>query len=372
MGKTAQCADLCEAKGQQIEPFFSIIIPAYNAELFIGDCLNSIVFQEFKDYEIIVIDDGSLDNTLKKINAFAARFSQIQVIHFITNQGAAAAKNRGIYESRGKYIIFVDADDTVAEDFLTKLYTKVSIENIKNLKLIVFGIVEEYFNRNNKQIGRKEIIPVACVSENKREIRKAVIELERQTLYGYLCNKVYNGAYLKGLNINIPEMEILEDIYFNIQYCQDIDSIIVMDMAPYTYKKRYGTLTGRRIPDYYEIHKERMRLLIAQYKSWDLFTDGNRQALALAYTRYLFSAVQRIKNKEVPIEEANVRAWLEQVFAADEVYGELIETVDISSNSIGMFMCRALKEKNTLLILTIAKVIGLTQRWMRPLYLKIK
>lgn len=372
MGEAAQHGGICEAENQQIGPFFSIIIPAYNVEKYIGDCLDSILKQMFRDFEIILINDGSADNTLDLMNLYAAQSSKIRVIHFDKNQGAAAARNRGIREAKGKYILFVDADDTIAQGVLLKIHDSIAHENIDNLKLIVFGIVEEYYNRNNKRIKTKEIIPSPVVTDNKRLIREAVVELEQLTLYGYLWNKVYNVAYLKSLNLKIPDMNILEDIYFNINYCQDIDSIIVMDMALYTYKKRYGTVTGRRIPDYYDIHRERMRLLTAQYKSWDLLTDRNRQYLALAYTRYLFSSIQRINRKEMPIDNKSTGDWLEQVFTQDEVYYELIENADIGSKSIIAIMFRALKRKRIFLILIIGKVIEFTETYLRPLYLRLK
>lgn len=372
MGEGAQYEGICQAENKQVEPFFSIIIPVFNGEAFIEDCLNSIVHQRFGDDEILVINDGSSDATLQKIMAFADQYSQVRVIDLGRNQGAAAARNRGISESRGRFLLFVDGDDVIAQDLLASLHQKISSESVEDLKLVVFGLVEEYFDENNRQTGRKEVIPSGLVSEDKREIRKAIIELEGQTLYGYLWNKVYNRAYLKSLDLTIPDMKILEDIYFNIQYCQDIDSIIVMETAPYTYKKRYGTATGRRIPDYYQIHKGRMERLMAQYESWGMLTESNRQALGLTYTRYLFSSIQRIRKKEIEIGGKSTGEWLAQVFETDQVYCELIEKSEVPVHGILSFMYRSLKEKRVFQIELIAKGIHFVEKWLRPLYLKVK
>ena len=172
------------------------------------------------------------------------------------------------------------------------------------------------------------------------------------------------------MGIKIPQMRILEDIYFNIQYCQDINSILVLNTAAYIYKKRYGTATGGQIPDYYDIHRERMRRLIKQYESWGILED-NRKKLAITYTRYVYSALQRIKRREVSIGERNVGEWLKNLFEYDEVYKELIEKTVVSDYTFKGIMYTALKKKNIFIVLMIARVIAVVQWKMRRIYLRL-
>lgn len=354
------------------KPFFSIIIPAYNAAEFITDCLNSIFAQEFSSYEIIVINDGSSDDTLNKLKDFASQYPKMRIINFDHNCGAAVARNRGIDEAQGEYILFVDADDMIIKDLLKMIHEIILSSDIESIKLVVFGVIEEYFDRSNRQIGRRKITPASLASNSREELRRAIIELEKQTLYGYLWNKVYNTSYLRQLNIKIPNMRILEDIFFNIRYCQDIDNLIIIDRAPYTYKKRYGTATGRQISDYYDIHKERMELLINQYKSWGMLDDKTRQFLALTYTRYVYSALQRIRSGEFSIGNKTAKEWLEHIYGTDGVYEELIDKTEITLNGVTTVMYKALKGKQYIYILMITNIIHVTERWMKPLYLKLK
>ena len=106
-------------------PRFSIVIPAYNAEAYLQPCLDSIFSQDFPDFEVIVIDDGSTDGTA----ALLHRYPQAKVIRQ-ENQGMSTARNRGIDEARGEYILFVDSDDLLTDNALAALAPQLAGEDI--------------------------------------------------------------------------------------------------------------------------------------------------------------------------------------------------------------------------------------------------
>ena len=91
---------------------FSVIIPMYNSENSIRDCINSVLTQDFDDFEIIAIDDGSTDRTLEILHSYAAIDSRVKVYHF-ENAGVSVSRQRGISLSSGNYLMFVDSDDTI-------------------------------------------------------------------------------------------------------------------------------------------------------------------------------------------------------------------------------------------------------------------
>ena len=94
---------------------FSFVVPVFNAKTFIRKCLDSILAQSFKDFEIVIIDDGSTDGTSEILDEYAAKNNWINVYHF-ANAGVSIARRRGITLANGEYIIFVDSDDTVNPD----------------------------------------------------------------------------------------------------------------------------------------------------------------------------------------------------------------------------------------------------------------
>ena len=99
----------------------SVIVPAYNVEGYINDCLESLVNQTLKEIEIIVVNDGSTDRTSEIISKFSAKDSRMKIINQ-ENQGLSAARNNGMQQATGEYIGFVDSDDYIDLDFYEKLY----------------------------------------------------------------------------------------------------------------------------------------------------------------------------------------------------------------------------------------------------------
>ena len=102
-------------------PFFSIIIPVFNADLFLEQCLNSVLEQSFKSWELICVDDGSTDKSARILADFAEKNEKIK-IKSINNSGTAVARNEGITLAAGEYILFIDSDDWVSPDALKVIH----------------------------------------------------------------------------------------------------------------------------------------------------------------------------------------------------------------------------------------------------------
>lgn len=102
-------------------PAFSVIVPAYNVEPYIAECLESLLNQTFQDYELVIVNDGSTDGTLNIIRQYEEKFSDVKVIDQ-PNKGLSAARNSGLQIVHGKYVYFLDSDDYIETDFLKKAY----------------------------------------------------------------------------------------------------------------------------------------------------------------------------------------------------------------------------------------------------------
>ncbi len=129
----------------------SIIVPIYNIEKYLPSCLNSIIGQTYQDLEIILIDDGSTDNSGKIANDFAKKDHRIKVIHQ-KNAGQSAARNTGLAKATGKYISFIDADDEIAPNFIESLFhaynasTSISVCGIRYKRLRQKSTSDVYVN----------------------------------------------------------------------------------------------------------------------------------------------------------------------------------------------------------------------------------
>lgn len=108
----------------------SVVIPIYNVDAYLPDCLDSVLDQTLKELEIICINDGSTDNSLKVIEEYALKDERIKLVDLKVNQGVAAARNAGIKIAQGEYIYFLDSDDTIPQDAMESLYLKASQDNL--------------------------------------------------------------------------------------------------------------------------------------------------------------------------------------------------------------------------------------------------
>lgn len=207
----------------------SIIIPVYKVELYIRNCLNSVLNQTYKDYEVILIDDGSPDACGKICEEYAENRSNWNVVHQ-KNAGQAAARNAGLSIAKGDYICFIDSDDSVDPNYLQELYHAL-IETNSNLAICGYQRINE-----SSEIVQAE----RCESEKLDEN-----ELWEE-IFGHLNNAVWNKLYRKDIlkDLQFPEgLYHGEDLMFNLQYISRCNGAVQIKSKLYHYWEREGSIT---------------------------------------------------------------------------------------------------------------------------------
>jgi Glycosyltransferases, probably involved in cell wall biogenesis len=217
-------------------PIISVIIPVYNAGKYLVRCLDSVIFSSCKNIEIIVINDGSTDNSGEICNEYAIRDKRIQVIHQ-KNSGAATARNAGLKIAAGKYIGFVDSDDYIDADFYEKLYLK-AIETNSD---IVKG--QRYELKNGKpslkwiKFSYKKVKKISRFSSNIK------IKKNRGYFYSNFWAAIYRHDFLKENGIDFPvEIVTGQDIVFLTKSVCLANKIEFVDGAYYNYFRRADSL----------------------------------------------------------------------------------------------------------------------------------
>lgn len=109
---------------KSVDALISVVMPAYNAEITIDQAIQSVIKQTYKNIELIVIDDGSNDKTVEKVNAYTQKDSRVKILHNRTNAGVAVSRNRGVKAARGEWIAFLDSDDAWLPEKLEKQYKR--------------------------------------------------------------------------------------------------------------------------------------------------------------------------------------------------------------------------------------------------------
>ena len=131
-----------------MQPVISVIIPVFNTEKYIGNCINSVIAQTLKDIEIICVNDCSADNSLEILQNFAKKDNRIKIIDLKENKGVSNARNTGIDLAQGEYIYLIDSDDWLDTNYLEEMLKK--IKETKSNVIINANFVNEYDNQNKK------------------------------------------------------------------------------------------------------------------------------------------------------------------------------------------------------------------------------
>ena len=188
---------------------YSVIIPIYNAEKTLTDCLNSLVSQEYSDYEIILVNDGSSDQSDDICRNYADNYQNIRYI-FQPNSGVSAARNTGLDHAVGQYILFVDSDDSVSDHYFEQLDLLLCEEN--------YDLVQFSYIIKNGQKQRKR-----CLKNRTALNQYDSAELFSEAVYKKTANSPWNKLYKKEiieqycLRFN-TSLSIGEDKAFNLQY----------------------------------------------------------------------------------------------------------------------------------------------------------
>ena len=193
-------------------PYFSIIVPMYNAERYIKICIDSILNQTFQDFEVIIVDDVSTDNSCKICSELYGTNEKIRLIRQDKNQGPGTARNLGIKVARGEYIFFVDSDDVIVPDAFEKLHKALKAES--DVDVVHIKGWYQTAQVDDKPLDFRRIIPFLEENPNvgflKSDIRQRLLEnwlTNRLTSFGWLY--VYRRAFLEEYDIKFP----IENIY---------------------------------------------------------------------------------------------------------------------------------------------------------------
>ncbi|MCQ2600284.1 MAG: glycosyltransferase [Treponema sp.] len=206
-------------------PLLSIIIPVFNVEKYLKKCLDSILIQDFKDYECILIDDGSKDSSGIICDQYAQNDKRIKVIHK-KNTGVSDSRNIGIKESSGTWITFIDADDWIDE----RTFELTIPELNDNVDILVWG----YTYTDGKNII-KELIPENGAMDMSQDLKSQ---------WQGPCSKYFRSSLIKDNNISFPVgIKIAEDMYFTFQLYKMTSRIKGLSVSLYNYYQNTTSAT---------------------------------------------------------------------------------------------------------------------------------
>ena len=304
-------------------PKISVIVPIYNREKYLEKCLQSIVIQDFKDIEIICVNDGSLDNSLYILEAFKAKDSRIIIINNKNNKGSSYARNIAILKARGKYCLNIDSDDWIEQGYLKALYERAEKDD---LDITISDVLVDYEIKNFQEYRKDLNISEEIVINNQEYL----IKFFTCNFIGYTVNKlIKKELYLKNKLYYNEKIFLLEDVELIGKLAYFSKKIGKINKAFYHYRignnnGTFNNITFKHLTDtiecfknlelFYEKYDEKnLKKLVARKKNlrllgavlndkFDDYEEYNKfvkqYLVSLKVEKYILKKYQEILNDE--------------------------------------------------------------------------
>ena len=255
----------------------SVVVPAYNVELYVEKCLDSLINQTLKDIEVIVIDDGSTDRTLEILNSYAQKDSRVKVISQ-ANQKQGAARNRGLEVAQGEFVGFVDADDWVDLDYFEKMYAAVTKHNAN---VAAANATRDYKNKVKVHLKLDKELVFTGINNIVKGIKNNLV----------VHSKIFRFDIIKDLRF--PEGVFYEDAPYAIRALHLENSLVTVPDTTYHYfSNPKSTIKQQSLKGKNKEDKIAMNLDLINYCEANSIDIGNWEVLK---ERHLLWAIKHYK-----------------------------------------------------------------------------
>ena len=263
-------------------PLVSIIVPVYNAEKTIERCISSILNQTYKDFELLLLDDGSTDASGEICDACAGKDARIRVLHK-ENSGVSDTRNQGIAMARGEYLQFLDSDDWItpeATGFFVGAATKYQCDMV----------IADFYRVVGERVSQKGNIEEEGIMD-RAEYAANMMQKPADFYYGVLWNKFYKRSIIEKYQLKMDtSISWCEYFMFNMEYVRHIHTIYAMKVPVYYYVKTKGSLVSQGLSMKKVIQMK--RTVFACYNDFykDIFDDADYEKRRGQVYRFLFDA----------------------------------------------------------------------------------
>ena len=267
-----------------MSPFFSIIIPVFNQKKYLMDCVRSISAQDYNNYEVLLVDDGSVDQSGEICDRIAENDKRFRVIHQ-ENQGAAVARNTGLEYAVGDYVLFMDPDDLWGKNKL--LSEAIRVIEIEKCDAIIFGMKKKYGDNEITE----EWLDIFSNEAFKRSSDRMQYLMEHNVFQSSAWSKIVKRDIIENGGARFVPGQMAEDIEWNLRILQLIKSVSVMPEAIYVYrqvkKSASHTVSARHVKDVAEMIKKYAAMEDGERKKYVFHYLANQYLQWMTMTNYV-------------------------------------------------------------------------------------
>ena len=260
----------------------SMIVPVYNSEKTLSRCIDSILNQTYRDFELILLNDGSTDTSGEICDAYAKRDSRVRVVHK-ENTGVSDTRNRGIDLARGEYLQFLDSDDWITPD-ATALFVRTATEQQCDM------VISQFYRVIGEHVSQKGAIDEDGLMD-RSTYANHMMQKPADFYYGVLWNKFYKRSIITEHRLRMDQsISWCEDFMFNLEYVRHTQTIYAMKVPVYYYVKTKGSLVSQGMSMKKMIRMK--RTVFACYNDFykDVFDEAEYEKRRIQIYRFLIEA----------------------------------------------------------------------------------
>lgn len=327
-------------------------MPVYNAEKYLAKSIKSMLSQTLKEIELILVNDGSKDNSASICDEFKVKDNRVIVIHK-DNQGACIARNTGINIAKGKYIQFVDADDYSEVNMLKEQY---ELAEKTNAEVVMCGMKYDIYEKNGEIKYEEELYKDKVLNCNN-DIKKIFMTLFDNLLFNYTPNKLYNTEFLNRNNLRFTEwLPIDQDTNFNIEVFKVLNKFTINSKSYYHYVKTFEEtiVTGYHL-NKFEVRTFRYDRLKQLLIDWDIYSDENKKKLASIYVHHVIECFEMYNHKKCNLTISEKKHCIDKILNTKQVE-ESMKIVESTNSKYTNLVFKAMKLRSINLIYTLCKI----------------
>ena len=316
------------------KPAISIIVPIYNAEKYIDRCMESIYAQTFSDYEIILVNDGSIDNSAAICKKYQSEDSRVTYIEK-ENGGAGSARNAGMEKARGEYLAFPDADDSFEPGMYKDLYDLAKSGGYD----VVFSGVNYYTQEENGELAFSRTQNIEAVSFTDRQsCRENIMTFfPTTTIFDVPWNKLYKRSVIEENGIRFTDIRRCQDAVFNLDFFNCINSAASTDQAYYRYMENTAADVQRKFPkDYIEITVFYYSHLIDTLTQWGVYAGDIKRHYDTSFVISVYGAMKLFDNPRWDLNKEEQKRYVTDILNRSDIQ-ERIKGASVRDDAVWMY-----------------------------------
>lgn len=292
------------------KPKISVIVPVYNVSEWLQKFYDSLTAQTLTDYEVLIVDDGSADDSGSICDEFAKKDARFSVMHQ-KNSGAAAARNAALPLAKGEYVYFMDPDDWCEPTMLEDMYR---MAKKHNLQMVITGFYNDIYYKRDKFYTELRNAPNKIYG-SQQEFRENFHKLLNASIMYNPWNKLYERAYINEHNLKFEDT-FWDDFIFILDFIKDVERVGSSPKKYYHFvHARPESETAKYRKDLYEKREDENKRIRGLYKYWCVTSPEIEEVLDRRYAERLVGCIENLTNKNCELSKPEVKAQIKKILA---------------------------------------------------------